>query len=180
MVYYGTASDIARLKTLLPLTDTAPEEVTVAAYVFEVQTRERNGSGLALAAKLLSGKLNLQVRQSGGFDNFIDNFIRINTGSLDALYELFRTDSRFHVVSSPRLLVKNGAQAAFSVGADVPVLGNNRPVQSVEYRSSGVILQVTPQILAEVVELTIDQQLSDFVKTDTGVNIAKRDHFDNN
>lgn len=47
--------------------------------------------------------------QAGGFDNFI----RINTGSLDALYELFRTDSRFHVVSSPRLRVKNGAQAAF-------------------------------------------------------------------
>lgn len=171
LVYYGTAADIARLKTLLPLTDTAPEEVTVAAYVFEVQTRERNGSGLALAAKLLSGKLNIQVGQAGGFDNFI----RINTDSLDALYELFRTDSRFHVVSSPRLRVKNGAQAAFSVGADVPVLGkvsyaDNRSVQSVEYRSSGVILQVTPQILADVVELTIDQQLSDFVETDTGVN----------
>ncbi|EGY28279.1 Type II secretory pathway, component PulD, partial [Candidatus Regiella insecticola 5.15] len=94
---------------------------------------------------------------------------------MDALYELFRTDSRFHVVSSPRLRVKNGAQASFSVGADVPVLGkisyvDNRPVQSVEYRSSGVILQVRPAIRAEVIDLAIDQQLSDFVKTATGVN----------
>ncbi len=59
--------------------------------------------------------------------------------------------------------------------AGTPVLGkvsyaDNRPLQSVEYRSSGVILPVTPQILADVVELTIDQQLSDFVKTDTGFN----------
>ncbi|WP_342220876.1 type II secretion system protein GspD [Candidatus Fukatsuia endosymbiont of Tuberolachnus salignus] len=171
LVYYGTQADVRRLQAVLPLTDTAAEEVTVAAYVFEVQTRERNGSGLALAAKLLSGKLDLQVGQAAGFDNFI----RINTGSLDALYELFRTDSRFHVVSSPRLRVKNGAQASFSVGADVPVLGkvsyaDNRPVQSVEYRSSGVILQVKPAIRADVIDLAIDQQLSDFVKTATGVN----------
>nr|WP_227657297.1 hypothetical protein [Citrobacter koseri] len=88
-----------------------------------------NGSGLALAAKLLSGKLNIQIGTSGGFDNFI----RVNTGSLDALYELFRTDSRFHVVSSPRLRVKDGASATFSVGNEVPVLGqvsyaDNRPI----------------------------------------------------
>nr|WP_265332039.1 hypothetical protein [Citrobacter koseri] len=71
----------------------------------------------------------------------------MNTGSLDALYELFRTDSRFHVVSSPRLRVKDGASATFSVGNEVPVLGqvsyaDNRPIQSIEYRSSGVILDV--------------------------------------
>lgn len=54
LVYYGRKSEIKRLQTLLPLIDTASEEVIVAAYVFEVQTSERNGSGLALAAKLLS------------------------------------------------------------------------------------------------------------------------------
>lgn len=171
LVYYGQKSEIKRLQTLLPLIDTASEEVIVAAYVFEVQTSERNGSGLALAAKLLSGKLNIQVGASGGFDNFI----RVNTGSLDALYELFRTDSRFHVVSSPRLRVRNNASAKFSVGSDVPVLGkvsysDNKPVQSIEYRSSGIILDVKPQIRLDNIDLTINQQLSNFAKTDTGVN----------
>ncbi|ATI90061.1 type II secretion system protein GspD [Salmonella enterica] len=171
LVYYGRKSEIKRLQTLLPLIDTASEEVIVAAYVFEVQTSERNGSGLALAAKLLSGKLNIQTGISGGFDNFI----RVNTGSLDALYELFRTDSRFHVVSSPRLRVKDGASATFSVGNEVPVLGqvsyaDNRPIQSIEYRSSGVILDVRPQIRTDNIDLVIKQQLSSFAKTDTGVN----------
>lgn len=171
LVFRGSASDIAKLKTLLPLIDTVSEEVIVSAYVFEVQTTERNGSGLALAAKLLSGKLNIQVGSSAGFDNFI----RVNTGSLDALYELFRTDSRFHVVSSPRLRVKNGADAKFSVGSDVPVLGqvtysDSRPIQSVEYRSSGIILNVKPQIRTDSIDLQIEQQLSNFAKTDTGVN----------
>ncbi|WHH15911.1 type II secretion system protein GspD [Escherichia coli] len=171
LVYYGQKSEIKRLQTLLPLIDTASEEVIVSAYVFEVQTSERNGSGLALAAKLLSGKLNIQIGTSGGFDNFI----RVNTGSLDALYELFRTDSRFHVVSSPRLRVRNGASATFSVGNEVPVLSkvsyaDNRPIQSIEYRSSGVILDVKPQIRTENIDLVIKQQLSSFAKTDTGVN----------
>ncbi|MEX0447817.1 type II secretion system protein GspD [Xenorhabdus sp. SGI246] len=171
LVYYGTKPEIARLQALLPLIDVATDEVVVLAYVFEVQTSERNGSGLALAAKLLSGKFNVNVGANAGFDNFI----RINIGSLDALYELFRTDSRFHVVSSPRLRVKNGAQASFSVGQDVPVLGqvsyaDNKPVQSIEYRSSGVILSVQPQIRQEVIDLSINQQLSNFARTDTGVN----------
>lgn len=171
LVYYGQKAEIKRMQTLLPLIDTASEEVIVAAYVFEVQTSERNGSGLSLAAKLLSGKLNIQVGASGGFDNFI----RVNTGSLDMLYELFRTDSRFHVVSSPRLRVRNNAAATFSVGSDVPVLGqvsysDNKPVQSIEYRSSGVILNVKPHIRMDNIDLTIEQQLSNFAKTDTGVN----------
>ncbi|WGN50990.1 hypothetical protein ED048_11775 [Salmonella enterica subsp. enterica serovar Typhimurium] len=45
--------------------------------------------------------------------------------------------------------VKNNASASFSVGSDVPVLGsvtvnNNTTTQSVEYRSSGVLFNVTP------------------------------------
>lgn len=94
---------------------------------------------------------------------------------MDAFYELFRTDSRFHVVSSPRLRVRNGAKASFSVGSDVPVLGqisysDNKPIQSIEYRSSGIILSVQPKIRQHLIELSIDQQLSNFAKTDTGVN----------
>lgn len=171
LVYYGTKDDIQRLQRLLPQIDTITEEVIVSAYVFEVQTTERNGSGLALAAKLVSGKLNIGIGSESGFDNFV----RFSTGSLDAFYELFRTDSRFHVVSSPRLRVRNGAKASFSVGSDVPVLGqisysDNKPIQSIEYRSSGIILSVQPKIRQHLIELSIDQQLSNFAKTDTGVN----------
>ncbi|EMX2868019.1 TPA: type II secretion system protein GspD [Yersinia enterocolitica] len=171
LVFNGTKNDIKLVESLLPLIDIASDEIIVSGYVFEVQTSERNGSGLQLAAKLLSGKFNLQIGSQQGFDNFI----RFNAGSLDALYELFRTDSRFHVVSSPRLRVKNGSEASFSVGSEVPVLGKisydgDRPIQSIEYRSSGVIFNVMPQIRMNTIDLKISQQLSNFVKTETGVN----------
>lgn len=72
--------------------------------------------------------------------------------------------------------VRSGAQARFSVGQDVPVLGqatldkNGNPVQSVDYRQSGVILTVTPDIHESIIDLDISQELSSFVATTTDVN----------
>jgi type II secretory pathway component GspD/PulD (secretin) len=72
--------------------------------------------------------------------------------------------------------VRNGAQARFAVGSEVPVLGaaqldkNGNPVQSVDYRQSGVILLATPEIRVGVIELNLSQELSNFVATSTGVN----------
>ncbi|WP_099139810.1 bacterial type II and III secretion system family protein [Xenorhabdus hominickii] len=56
---------------------------------------------------------------------------------------------------------------------------DGRPVQSIEYRSSGVIFDIQPTIKSQAIDLKIQQQLSNFVKTDTGVNqsptLIKRD-----
>ncbi|EFF0757002.1 type II secretion system protein GspD [Escherichia coli] len=170
-VFRGTAREVELVRQLLPQIDVRAQEVSVAGYVFEVQTSERNGSGLALAAELLSGRFSITMSSASG----LDNFIRLSTGSVDAMYELFRTDSRFQVVSSPRLRVISGKEAVFSVGSDVPVLSSvswqdKVPVQSVEYRSSGAIFRVKPTVTQDVIGLDIVQQLSNFAKTDTGVN----------
>jgi type II secretory pathway component GspD/PulD (secretin) len=47
---------------------------------------------------------------------------------------------------------------------------NGQAVQSVEYRSSGVIFNVQPTVREGVIDLGIDQQLSNFITTTTGVN----------
>lgn len=181
LVYYGKTEDIARVKSVLKGVDVPSREVVVTGYVFEVQTEEKEGSGINLLAKLLSGKLGINI----GVKQNYENFITVNTGNLDAMIELFRTDSRFHVVSSPTLRVKSGSKGNFSVGSDVPVLGavtydrDGRAVQSIEYRSSGVIFDIQPTIKNNAIDLKINQQLSNFVKTDTGVNqsptLIKRD-----
>lgn len=97
-------------------------------------------------------------------------------GGLDVLLSLLDQDSRFKTISRPMVRVRSGAQARFSVGQDVPVLGqatldkNGNPVQAVEYKQSGVILTVTPDIRENVVDLDISQELSSFVTTTNGVN----------
>ncbi len=171
LLFRGTASEVAQLKQLLVDLDVRAEQVEIMAYVFEVQTQEKNGSGMALAANLLSNRFKLGVGTASGYSNFL----QFSGGSLDVLYELFSQDSRFNVVSSPHLRVSSGNQGRFSVGSDVPVLSSvtykdNAPVQSVEYRSSGVIFTVKPLITREIIALDVTQQLSNFAKTETGVN----------
>lgn len=175
LVFYGTAADIRRIEQVLPSIDTPTSEVYVGGYVYQVQTSTRNGSGLALAAQLLSQRFSVQI--GGTTAPGMDNFIKFSSGDLSALVQLFNTDSRFTVVSSPSLRARSGASASFSVGEDVPVLSNvtytgqtGAPVQSVEYRSSGVIFNVLPEVRQDSIDLTISQELSNFAKTDTGVN----------
>ncbi|OFW15965.1 MAG: hypothetical protein A3H27_05680 [Acidobacteria bacterium RIFCSPLOWO2_02_FULL_59_13] len=64
-----------------------------------------------------------------------------------------------------------------SVGSDVPVLGavtvpagGGAPIQSVNYQSSGVMLEIRPVVLVDSVLVTLTQQISNFTSTDTGVN----------
>ncbi|EIY0670787.1 type II secretion system protein GspD [Salmonella enterica] len=170
-VYRGTARNIAQIKALLPEIDVRADQTDVSAYVFEVTTDERNGSGLQLAAKLLNSRFSLNIGGRQGYGNFI----QFNSPSLDALYELFRTDNRFSLVSSPRLRVVSGQQSSFAVGASVPTLGsvsyeNGTPVQSVTYRNTGVTFQVKPVITQNLISMTINQQMSDYAETTTGVN----------
>jgi len=172
LIFLGNDKEIDKLQTLLPQVDFALGEVIVRGVVYEVSTSSKDGSAFGLLASLIGGKVSIGL----GSINPVDSFVRFKNVSLDAIYSMLSQDSRFKVVSSPSLRIRSGSSGAFSVGQDVPVLGavsypnNGQPVQSVEYRSSGVIFNVQPTVREGVIDLGIDQQLSDFVQTTTGVN----------
>lgn len=169
-IFQGSPRDIEKLKMLLAQVDVPAGQVLVRAHVFEVTTGATEGSAFSLAVDLLGARFSL-----GQFKD-LGNSIKFSSGSIDAAFSALASDKRFKVVSSPSLRVKSGENARFSVGADVPVLGavqldkNGNPVQSVEYKASGVILDLKPQIRGQEIELQINQQLSSFISTTTGVN----------
>ena len=90
---------------------------------------------------------------------------------IDALSEL--TDVR--VVSSPQLLVMDGGTARLHVGDQVPIVkrssatpaaDNDRIINEIEYRNTGVTLDVTPTVKASgIVNLKISQAVSDVITT---------------
>jgi general secretion pathway protein D len=173
LVFSGTDKEISKLKKLLPQVDFAVGEVVVRGVVYEVTTSDKDGSAFGLLASLAKGKLSLGL----GSANPIGNFIQLKNASLDAVYAMLSTDNRFKVMSSPSMRIRSGANGKFSVGQDVPVLGSisyptgaGQAVQSVEYRSSGVIFDIAPTVREGVIDLSIDQQLSNFISTTTGVN----------
>ena len=182
LIYRGTKTDIDTIKQLLPTIDVFTDEILVTGYVVEVSQSEHTANGLSVIANLFNSKFGIEI--NSGYNANTGNLITFKSGSVSALAELFNSDSKFRVVSSPQLRVKNGSSAQFSVGSDVPVLGSTtyqegRPIQSVEYRSSGVIFNISSQIRQNTIDLTIQQQLSNFVKTETGINnsptLIKRD-----
>ncbi|MDO6387642.1 type II secretion system protein GspD [Uliginosibacterium sp. 31-12] len=172
LVFTGTPDEIGRLQQALSQVDVAFGEVMARGVVYEVSTSEKEGSAFGLLASLLDGRFSIGI----GALTKANSFIQFKAANLDGIYSLLNQDSRFKVLSSPSLRIRSGAQGVFSVGQDVPVLGavsypsSGQAVQSVEYRSSGVIFNIQPTVREGAIDLNIDQQLSNFIATTTGVN----------
>lgn len=174
IVYRGTASEVKALASLLRQIDVPGGGVSVRAVLYEVQTGESSASAFSLAMNVLGGKLGLSLGSPavGGA-----NAVNISTANFDLVLSALSSDSRFVVRSSPTLSVKSGRSARLTVGDDVPVLGavsysgvGGAPVQSVEYRSAGVIFDLAPVVHEDSIDLRLMQQVSNFVITQTGVN----------
>lgn len=172
LIFNGTEKDARRLSSLLVQLDKPAGELVVKAVVYEVRSDQKEGNALKLAAGIVSSKLGIAVN-TGAIEQ---NVLKISFGNFDAIYSALNTDSRFKLVSSPTMRVKSGGSARFVAGADVPVLGNvtypqgGQAVQSVDYKQSGVILDIKPHVREAMTDLTINQQISSFVQTTTGVN----------
>lgn len=174
-VFEGPAAEVEKARRLLEQLDVAAGEVLVKAVVFEVATTSADGSAVALALRLTASKLALGG-SAGLVASTLANSATVRLGGIEAVYSALASDSRFKVVTAPSLRVRSGEVAKLSVGSDVPVLGavtvsaSGQPVQSVDYRSSGVMLELWPSVLADLVQLGLSQQVSSFVNTTSGVN----------
>jgi len=170
-IFYGSPLEVDQLAALLSQVDRPSGEVLVKAFIYEVTNNNTEQTAFSAAVGLLDKELDLGTQAS-----ISNGTISFKSGSFEAVYTALSSDSRFKVVSAPSLRVKDRELASFSVGAEVPVLGNvsyqtnGQPVQSVEYKNSGVILDITPTIRADSIELNIRQQLSNFIPTSNGVN----------
>lgn len=172
LVFSGPAAEIERLKKVLPQVDVREGEIIVRGLVYEVGSNASEGSAFNIITSLLGGALSLSLNPGAA----LSNTVRVKGASIDVIASMLSSDYRFKVVSSPSMRIRSGAPGSFSVGEDVPVLGaiqqskDERPIQSIEYRSSGVIFEVVPTVHDETIELDIRQELSNFIRTETGVN----------
>ncbi|MGV2292088.1 type II secretory pathway protein [Trinickia sp. YCB016] len=173
LVFYGSPSEIRNLKKVLPELDTAPGEVEVHGWVYEVSDTNAKNSAFSIAAHVLDGQLGISNGPTSGDGTaltFDAHFLNLAISALSA-------DSRFHEVSNPHVRVLSGEKVSLNVGSQVPTLGSisyqgaaGTPVQSVDYQDAGVIFQVQPTVLDSAIEVRLDEQISSFVSTTTGVN----------
>jgi type II secretory pathway component GspD/PulD (secretin) len=175
VVFQGTFKEVQKLGKLLADLDKPFGEVLVKAVVYEVRKGANEGNAVSLALGLLESVKGLGIRiESGTVDN--SNAIKIQSSNIQAVWSALSGDSRFSLVSAPTLRIRSGGDARFMAGQEVPTLGavsyngDGQQVQSIDYRSAGVILELHPEIREAVTDLSITQQISSFIPTSTGVN----------
>lgn len=103
---------------------------------------------------------------TGVFDDLAD--ARVVVDALDSV-------TNVELLSSPQLMVLNNQTALLQVGDEVPIpqtnavnlnAGTNTVFNSITYRSTGIILKVTPRVNASgTVLLDIEQEVSDVSQT---------------
>lgn len=171
MLMSGDDGQIEKVMRALQAVDTKPQSVEVRGAVLEVTDSSGSKHSLHGLVSLFAGKVGLTV---GGVT--LANALTLKSSSLDVVLSAIKGDDRFRFVAEPRLRVSDGKIARVSVGQDVPVRGavtlaeNGSVLQSVEYRSSGVTLEVEPQIRDGHISARVLQEVST-VATNTSSGI---------
>jgi len=180
LLVWATKREYDTIAEVLAKIDISPLQVLIEGTVIEITLRDQLRYGLQyflevgdVSSVLTRGTSTTSVTPDvPGFGVTIEGS---NNSKLviDALSEL--TDVR--VVSSPQLLVVDGKPARLHVGDQVPIVtrssstavtDDTRVVNEIEYRDTGVTLQVTPKVKSSgLVSLDILQEVSQVVRTDT-------------
>jgi general secretion pathway protein D len=104
-----------------------------------------------------------------------------SAGEARAVINALASTNRARVLSSPRLMARNGEQASIQVGQEVPIITSQQTtstgiptaavLQTIQYKQVGVILRVRPIIHSSGrIELDVSQEVSSASSTQTGVN----------
>ena len=177
LIVYATPNKYAEIEELLKRLDTMPLQVLIEASIVEVTLTDDLQYGLEWYLRNSDNGQTSIIRTLGG--------LGLGSGGLN--FSLI-TDSRNFMVTinalaqknmvkllqSPTVTVRDGKSVSMIVGTDVPIItseatspdivneGSTGIIRSVEYRSTGVSLQVTPSVHARgVVSMEIAQEVSE-------------------
>jgi general secretion pathway protein D len=180
IIVQATSQDYAEIEKTIQDLDVLPRQVLIDAQIFEVVLD--NSISLGLTATLQNrGTLpntetaaSFAVPQGGGPPGFSATTFALvgRTQALVAFLNASENRSRVRTLSAPSVLVSDNMSASFTVGADVPIItssaatnaqsnGSSVFAQSIQFRSTGVIMNVKPQINESGnVTLEIQQEVS--------------------
>lgn len=172
IIFTGTASEFAQLRSLLTTLDTPAPQVVIEVMIAEVTLNDNTSLGVQLFGSDVRGDGTL----TGGTEG-----IEIGAGGLLMAFTgpEFRArlnaqagNNRVNILQRPQLVARSGGTARFQVGTDVPIITSQRAtntqvggdsdiLQSVQYRQTGVILDLQPVVYGDRVDITISQEISE-------------------
>lgn len=175
-----TPRTYAMIKALLNRLDTVPVQVLLQVMIAEVRLNENTEFGVEFSGvSQIGGKRSYFGTQYSGLtpqkpvdtsENGFKYFVMNGKDKLAYIRGLAGTGN-FKVLSTPQLAATSGTQALFEVGQEVPIItrtladNNNTTSLStsneVEYKKTGIILKITPQVTkGGLITLDLDQTVS--------------------
>jgi general secretion pathway protein D len=187
LIFQGGMEDYTSILNLLQQLDQPAKAALIEVTVAEVNLSDAEQLGIEWAlqdsntrgAIWSAGTIGGLGIGTGGL-----NIRRFSlAGSPRLIINALASNNRARILSSPRILARNGETATIQVGQEVPVItsqqttpvtgGTGGVLQSVQYRQTGVILQVKPIIHAgDRIELEVSQEVSAASSTTTGVSTS--------
>ncbi|WP_309627534.1 secretin N-terminal domain-containing protein [Brevundimonas sp.] len=182
ILFTGTASDFAQLRALLATLDVPAPQVVIEVMIAEVTLTDGTDIGVQLFGSesrgdgLLSGGTEgLGLSGEALVATFIGPDYRARLAAS-------ASNTKINILQRPQLVTRSGGTARFQVGTDVPIItsqratdfqsgnGNTDILQSVQYRQTGVILELTPVVYGDRVDITISQEISSAGAAPTGIS----------
>lgn len=185
LIFQGTAAEWARLLPLVRQMDRAARQVMIEVTIAEVTLDNNQEFGVSwLTRDRANGNSGLnrfnQTVTSGtlggtGTGNVFTGLTYLLDigGQARAQLKAFAEDNRLTVLSTPRLMVKSGEEASIDVGTEVPTItsqtastqqveGTSNLLQSIQYRKTGIILNIEPIVYSDNrIDLKIRQEVSE-------------------
>ncbi|HEY6433622.1 MAG TPA: type II secretion system secretin GspD [Acetobacteraceae bacterium] len=181
LVIYARPRDYRMIEAIIRQLDIVPLQVLIEATIAEVTLSDSLQYGLQYYFKSGASKFEFNNLGTGNLtaadiSGVFPGFNYALTASNQAMVlDLLRSVSNVNVISAPQLLVLDHRTASLEVGQQVPIVTQTAQslittdapaVNSIEYRNTGVLLQVTPRVNSTgLVTLDIDQEVSDVANT---------------
>jgi general secretion pathway protein D len=189
-------SQYIAIKRLLDQLDIRPLQVLIEMFIAEVVLKDDLKYGLQWALMgqdrlKIGGEIDQVESRARTYFGISEvgtgapaaqgfSYLLTSAGRFTLLLRTLISKGRANVLSTPHILVKNNSEASINVGEEVPIIttqqtsqiqtgGSSNILQNIEYRSTGVILKVTPHINEEgSVVLDINQEVSQVTSLTTG------------
>ena len=172
LLIFATPAEFAVVDGMLRKIDVLPLQVLIEATIAEVTLDDALRYGTQFFLKN-SVTTTLSQGMTSAFANNFPGFV-LSGGSSVAINALADI-TKVKVLSSPQVMVLDNEPARLQVGALVPIITGSAQstlaagapiVNNIDYRETGVIMQVTPRVNSGgLVTLDIGQEVSDVATT---------------